>query len=299
MNSDAQLAAIGEAIAVATGLTFAVRDSRAAGGGCIHHSNVLSDGTRQIFVKRNRPEALAMFQAEADGLAALAAASSDLCLPRVLAVGLAGGVAYLALDYLPLVALDRYSAARLGEALAKLHRQPAGEMFGWPSDNYIGSTPQSNAPHANWAIFYANQRLRPQLRLAAARGMERKLVESGERLAERVAAFFVDGQPQPSLLHGDLWSGNAAALPDGRPAIFDPAVYRGDREADLAMAELFGGFPEAFYAAYRATWPLAAGYETRKTLYNLYHILNHFNLFGASYLGQVRRMIERLLAELG
>jgi fructosamine-3-kinase len=128
--------------------------------------------------------------------------------------------------------------------------------------------------------------------------MDRSLLNLGVTLSEKIGGFFVDYRPQPSLLHGDLWSGNAAALPDGVPLIYDPAVYRGDRECDLAMAELFGGFPEAFYAAYREAWPLDPGYETRKTLYNLYHVLNHFNLFGASYLGQAKRMIERLLAEL-
>jgi fructosamine-3-kinase len=170
--------------------------------------------------------------------------------------------------------------------------------YGWPRDNFIGSTPQSNQSHRTWAGFYAEERLRPQLQLASSNGMVRELRDQGEKLTDRLAAFFVDYRPAPSLLHGDLWSGNAAQLADGTPVIFDPAVYRGDRETDIAMAELFGGFPESFYAAYRAAWPLDAGYETRKTLYNLYHILNHFNLFGSAYLGQARRMIEKLLVEL-
>ena len=102
----------------------------------------------------------------------------------------------------------------------------------------------------------------------------------------------------PSLLHGDLWGGNWAADESGRPVVFDPAVYFGDRETDIAMSELFGGFPESFYAAYRAAWPLSSGFETRKTLYNLYHVLNHLNLFGAGYLRQAERMIDQLLAEL-
>jgi fructosamine-3-kinase len=128
--------------------------------------------------------------------------------------------------------------------------------------------------------------------------MERALRDKGERLTEHLGGFFLDYRPAPCLLHGDLWSGNAGMLPDGTPVVFDPAVHRGDREADLAMSELFGGFPEAFYAAYRAAWPLDPGYETRKTLYNLYHVLNHFNMFGAGYLGQARRMIQKLAAEL-
>jgi len=289
--------AIAAAIGQATGKAFCLRDRQGARGGCIHRAEVFVDGDRRFFVKRNAPDAATMFLAEADGLGALAA-SGALRLPGVICQGANDDESWLVLEYLPLVALDRVSAARLGEALAALHRLPVGDAFGWPADNFIGSTPQHNQPYHGWAYFFAERRLRPQLQRALGRGLDRRLFEAGERLTAGLAAFFVDEVPRPSLLHGDLWSGNAAALPDGRPVIFDPAVYRGDREADIAMAELFGGFPESFYAAYRAAWPLSAGYETRKTLYNLYHILNHFNLFGGGYLGQARRMIERLLAEL-
>ena len=128
--------------------------------------------------------------------------------------------------------------------------------------------------------------------------MEPALVARGRELADRVGALFLDYRPAPSLLHGDLWSGNVGQLADGQAVIFDPASYWGDRETDIAMAELFGGFPAAFYSAYRATWPLDSGYERRKPLYNMYHILNHFNLFGNAYLGQAQRMISGLLAEL-
>jgi fructosamine-3-kinase len=150
----------------------------------------------------------------------------------------------------------------------------------------------------SWPRFFAERRLRPQLALARSSGADRITLQDGDELCEKLAAFFVDGHPAPSLLHGDLWGGNAGMLSDGTPVVFDPACYYGDREADIAMSELFGGFPESFYAAYREAWPLDAGYETRKTLYNLYHILNHFNIFGAGYLGQARRMIARLQAEL-
>jgi fructosamine-3-kinase len=186
-----------------------------------------------------------------------------------------------------------------------MHRESSADVdatYGWPRDNFIGGTPQSNQSHRTWAGFFAAERLQPQLALASRNGMERNLRDQGERLAERLSSFFLDYRPAPSLLHGDLWSGNAAQIAEGvaagTPVIFDPAVYRGDREADIAMAELFGGFSESFYAAYRAAWPLDPGYETRKTLYNLYHVLNHFNLFGAGYLGQAQRMIVRLNAEL-
>lgn len=240
----------------------------------------------------------ARLDAETDGLAALAA-TGKVRVPAIVGAGGTARDAWLELEYLELAPLDRAAGARLGEQLAALHRHgDAADTYGWPRDNFIGATPQSNQSHRTWAGFFADERLRPQLVLAGGNGLPRELRDRGEKLAERVAAFFVDYRPAPSLLHGDLWAGNAGQLTDGTPVIFDPAVHRGDREADLAMSELFGGFPESFYAAYRLAWPLDPGYETRKTLYNLYHVLNHYNLFGASYLGQARRMIDRLLAEL-
>lgn len=254
-----------------------------------------ADDARQ-FVKSGAAADRARFVAEAEGLAALRATGA-VRVPEVIACDGDGERAWIVLERLELRPLTRASGAALGQALAQLHRT-GGPRFGWHADNFIGPTPQENAFADAWPLFFANRRLRPQLRLAHANGMERTLCDQGERIAEQAAAFFLDGHPAPSLLHGDLWSGNAAALADGTPVIFDPAVHYGDREVDLAMTELFGGFPEAFYAGYRQAWPLTAGFETRKTLYNLYHVLNHYNLFGAGYLGQARRMIERLTAEL-
>ncbi len=301
------VAAIEAAITQVAGQDFHSATAQAMGGGCIHQSWLFTDGAQRYFVKTNDIRVKAMFEAEADGLAALAAANT-IRVPKVGAGGMkcpawgtADGQAFLVMEHLDLHNLDHQGAAALGGALAELHRRTGNEenaTYGWPRDNFIGGTPQSNQSHRTWAGFFAVERLRPQLALASRNGMEPALRDKGERVAERLAAFFLDYRPAPSLLHGDLWSGNAAQLPDGTPVIFDPAVYRGDRETDLAMSELFGGYPVDFYAAYRATWPLDPGYETRKTLYNLYHILNHFNLFGASYLGQARRMIEKLLAEL-
>lgn len=250
----------------------------------------------QPFIKTGSAGDLPRFAAEATGLAALRAARV-VRVPQVYACGMADGQARLEIEFLDLRGLDRASGASLGRQLADLHRH-FGEHFGFDEDNWIGGSPQANGWRDEWPRFFAERRLRPQLQRARGTGMERKLVEQGESLAERLAAFFVDYHPQPSLLHGDLWGGNASALPDGTPVIFDPAVYYGDRETDLAMSELFGGFPESFYASYRAAWPLDPGYETRKTLYNLYHVLNHYDLFGAGYLNQSRRMMDRLLAEL-
>jgi len=169
--------------------------------------------------------------------------------------------------------------------LAAAHRK-AGPRFGWPRDNYIGATPQENAPCAGWAEFWRHRRLEPQLALANRNGYR---VE-----APPVWRLLEGHEPVASLLHGDLWSGNAGFLADGAPVVFDPAVYYGDREADLAMTELFGGFAEEFYAAYSEAWPLDEGYKLRKQLYNLYHLLNHLNLFGGGYLGQVRATLGLL-----
>jgi fructosamine-3-kinase len=252
------------------------------------------------FRKTGAAAQLPMFESEIDGLSALRAANV-VRVPEVFGAGITGNQAWIELEYLELEPLGHASGALLGEQLAVLHRVASHDIdipYGWSRDNFIGATPQSNQHHRTWAGFFSAERLRPQLAMASANGLERTLRDKGERLAESIGAFFLDYRPVPSLLHGDLWSGNAGMLPDGLPVVFDPAVHRGDREADLAMSELFGGFPASFYAAYRLAWPLDPGYETRKTLYNLYHILNHFNLFGGAYLGQARRMIDKLLAEL-
>jgi protein-ribulosamine 3-kinase len=163
--------------------------------------------------------------------------------------------------------------------LASLHRQ-TGPRFGWHRDNYIGLAPQINGWRDDWAEFFIECRLRPQFERAGLKG------EFFEKLLR-------NHRPQPSLLHGDLWSGNAGFIAEG-PVVFDPAVYYGDREADLAMTELFGGFPDEFYAAYDAAWPRERGYESRKHLYNLYHLLNHLNLFGSGYLAQVEATLGLL-----
>ena len=265
-----------------------------ASGGCIHRATVLEGGGERWFVKLNAADALPMFEAEQDGLAALAQADA-LRVPRPLCCGVLDGQAFLVLEFLQLRPLAlREEAVACGRALAALHRH-TGTRYGWHRGNFIGATPQINTETESWPRFFARARLLPQIERAAAHSAA--LRKRGESLAEKLPAFFLDYRPQASLLHGDLWHGNTAMCGNA-PAVFDPAAYYGDRETDLAMTELFGGFPEAFYAAYREAWPLAEGYESRKALYNLYHVLNHLNLFGSGYLRQAERMIERLLAEL-
>ena len=268
----------------------------AVSGGSIHAAwRVEVDGT-PFFVKVNRADCAPQFACEAAGLARLAG-TGTVRVPAVLATGSDRVHAWLALEWLDLRPLDASAGNRLAESLAALHRV-GDENFGLDHDNFIGTTPQVNTPHFLWPWFFAHRRLAPQLQQAAINGLERTMVDKGFRLVERLAAFFLDRRVAPALVHGDLWSGNAAMLPDGTPVVFDPAIHFADRETDLAMAELFGGFPSGFYAAYRRAAPVAEGYEQRKTLYNLYHVLNHFNLFGRAYRSQVGRMIESTLAEL-
>lgn len=274
------LAAIATAISEQSGIRFAPESCEAVGGGSIHRAWKLSDRLRHYFVKTNEQSAAPMFAAEAQGLLALSAADA-VRTPTVIGCGQNEDEAFLILEWIDLAPLDQQSGADLGAALARQHRV-SGDAFGWTEDNYIGATPQQNKPHPGWPYFFGESRLRPQLQLAQRNGMDKTLVAKGCAVIERCGGLFINYRPVPSLLHGDLWSGNAAQTSDGLALIFDPACYYGDRETDIAMAELFGGFPASFYASYRAAWPLHSGYEARKPLYNLYHILNHFNLFGAA-----------------
>jgi fructosamine-3-kinase len=286
--------AVAEAIGSATGVPFAPIALRPVGGGDIHQAFEIEDGARRYFVKANRAERLALFEAEADALDALAA-SACVRVPHTVCVGIAEDRAYLVLEHLELG--SRGDAARLGEQLAHLHRVPQ-TRFGWAHDNWIGNTRQPNGWQSDWIGFWREQRLGYQLRLAAQNGYGGALQRDGERLLARLEALFDGYTPAPSLLHGDLWGGNHAYLPDGTPVIFDPASYVGDRECDLAMTELFGGYAPAFHAAYRGTWQLDPGYAVRRTLYNLYHVLNHANMFGGGYAAQAARMTGQLLAEI-
>jgi protein-ribulosamine 3-kinase len=238
-----------------------------------------------------------MLAAEAAGLEELRHADA-VRVPRVLGVGGGAGSAWLALEWIQSGVSSRATDSLLGEQLARQHRMTQA-AFGWSRDNTIGSTPQLNEWCDDWVTFFRNRRLRYQLDLAAQSGFGGRLQERGAALLDCVGEFFHGYRPTPALLHGDLWGGNRLSDEQGQPVIFDPAVYYGDREADLAMTRLFGGYGAGFYAAYEAAWALDAGAATRTDLYNLYHVLNHLNLFGAGYLGQASTMIDRLLGEVG
>jgi fructosamine-3-kinase len=279
------------------------------GGGCIHSAwcLTLADGSR-LFAKCSPAAALPWLEAEADGLAALAAAADPprLEVPTPRAIGVVEGQAVLVLPWLELGGGRSPAGWRaLGSALAALHRRslegPLAEgdrgaaSFGWRRDNVIGSAPQPNGWLDHWGVFFTERRLRPQLERLARGGVA---PHAADELLERVPLWLADHRPPACLVHGDLWSGNAGLLAGGG-AIFDPAVHRGDREVDLAMAQLFGGFPAAFFDGYEETWPLPAGHQGRVDLYNLYHLLNHANLFGGSYRAQAQDVISKLLRRGG
>lgn len=275
-------------------VTGALRDSQPAGGGSINASFVLTacDGQR-YFLKLNAASRADMFAAEAAGLEELARADA-VRVPQALAQGLAGGQAYLLLEGLELGRADSTAAAELGRQLAAQHRV-SSTAFGWHRDNTIGSTPQPNDWCDSWVEFWRDKRLGFQLDLARDSGCGRGLRKRGAELQQRLPELLKEHSPAPSLLHGDLWGGNWGALQTGQPVIFDPAVYFGDREADIAMTRLFGGFPAEFYASYHAGWPLPSGHEQRSRLYNLYHVLNHLNLFGGAYGSQALALMDQLL----
>ncbi|NOT84075.1 MAG: fructosamine kinase family protein [Methylococcaceae bacterium] len=284
-------------IAEATNQTFNLTATQTLSGGDINAAYRLQGDHTAYFVKLNQKQFMSMFAAEFSGLEALAN-SQTLQVPKPIIYGQTPEQAFLVLEFIEFGRATKISDHLFGQQLAALHRQPQA-YFGWWCDNTIGSTPQINTPCGNWLTFWREQRLGLQLKLAAQNGYGGKLQAAGERLYSDLDALFNNYQPQPSLLHGDLWSGNAAVDQYGNPIIFDPACYYGDREADLAMTELFGGFSQDFYAAYQDAWTLDQGYATRKTLYNLYHILNHLNLFGGAYLRQAETMLVKLLAEIG
>jgi protein-ribulosamine 3-kinase len=284
------------AIAAAIGCRLQPEPSRSVHGGCIAQSLRWETDSQPIFVKIAGSEERSMLEAEAAGLEELERAHA-VRVPRVLATGSCASQAYLALEWIDFGRSTPSAAQKLGEQLARQHKVSASS-FGWSRDNTIGSTPQLNTQAASWVEFFREHRLRYQLELGRRNGHGGALFDRGMLLLESMDGLFEGHRPVPSLLHGDLWGGNWSADLQGQPVIFDPAVYYGDREADIAMTHLFGGFEDGFHAAYEAAWPLDPGSANRRPLYNLYHVLNHFNLFGGGYGGQALGMINRLLAEL-
>jgi fructosamine-3-kinase len=288
---------------VEAALGTTVVGARPLGGGSIHHALRVDTTAGPVFVKWNRGPAGRGFGCEARSLAALEralGAAAGVRVPGVLGFDESGDPGWLALELLPPSPAPADYGVRLGRGLAALHRS-SGPRWGWDEDNWIGSLPQPNPPSDSWPAFWRDARLGPQLARARAEG--HLIGASGrdlDRVLDRVeVALAPVAAERPSLLHGDLWGGNAHAGPDGRPVLVDPASYHGHREVDLAMSELFGGFPAELLPAYREAWPLADGYPTvRRPLYQLYYLLVHVNLFGAGYVEGTLRAARGVLAQV-
>jgi fructosamine-3-kinase len=283
---------IAQAISRETGQEFAIANTKSVSGGCINQGYQVSSKNRAYFVKLNDASKVDMFAAEALGLQQMYA-TQTITVPQPICWGTSANSSYIVLKWLDLGGGSNQSWTAMGHQLAAMHRAGTNKNFGWSRNNTIGSTPQINTWMDNWADFFAEQRIGYQLKLAKRRGGSFPEVN---RVVDAVRNKLADWQPQASLVHGDLWSGNAAISSDGTPIILDPATYYGDRETDLAITELFGGFPPAFYNGYNEAWSLDSGYRQRKSIYNLYHILNHFNLFGGGYANQAKTIIQQLFS---
>jgi fructosamine-3-kinase len=277
-------------ISQVTGQVFKGTHQRSVGGGSINQAYALVDGTQPYFVKINQASRFTMLEAEARGLQQILA-TQTIQVPRPICWGTTGESAYLVLEWLDLGYGTHRSWQEMGQKLAAMHRVTSDKGFGWEWNNTIGSTPQINIWTRSWVEFFTEHRLRYQFQFARRHG---GYFPDQDQLLGAIPEILADHHLQPSLVHGDLWSGNAGATKLEEPVIFDPATYFGDREVDIAMTELFGSFPSDFYRAYNEAFPLDPGYKRRKILYNLYHILNHFNLFGGSYEHQANHMIASL-----
>lgn len=266
-------------------------------GGSINAAyRIETKSNQSYFVKLNRESLLPMFEAEAEGLVELRKVNA-IRVPEPIGCGASDGYAWIVTEYIEFGRGDAETQSRFGHQFAEMHRFGSAR-YGWHRNNTIGSTPQINDWNDNWIEFYRNHRLGFQLELAVRNGFTGSIQKKGERVMVDLENFFSSYVPVPSLMHGDLWGGNHGVDAKGDPVIFDPAVYYGDREADLAMTSLFGGCSTTFYDAYGEAWPLDEGYSVRKTLYNLYHVLNHANLFGGGYAMQAESMMDQLLAEI-
>lgn len=267
---------------------------RPVSGGCIHDSRLLDlAGGGSAFLKADRSAPDDLFEREAEGLAALAEPEA-IRVPREALPGRAGGTAFLVMEAIPTGRPGAGFWEDFGRRFARLHRAAQHHRFGFEHDNYLGGTPQPNGWCDEWPEFFRRHRLGHQLALARSRGRSTPELERlGERLQDRLERYLDIPDEPPCLLHGDLWSGNFLADDAGEPVLIDPAVYYGHREADLAMTALFGRFDDRFYRAYDEEWPLPPGTGERQEIYQLYHLLNHLNLFGGSYLDGCLRVLRR------
>lgn len=259
-------------------------------GGDRHAAYRIRLGEQRFFLKTHAAAACpGLFEQEAAGLELLRRNSAHY-LPAVIAYGLNSGLQYLLLEWLEAAGSTAAAQENFGRQLARQHRH-SQPYFGLSVDNYIGPLQQSNQPAADWPGFYAHQRILPLVRQLADTGiLDRKDIRAANGFSDRIREFFPE-EP-PSLLHGDLWSGNYITLENGRVAVFDPAVYFGHREMDIGMSLLFGGFSAAFYEGYQAQWPLEPGWQQRVSYSQLYPLLVHALLFGGSYVQRAKLLLQ-------
>lgn len=269
-------------------------DSHAAvGGGCIANGGRIEVGEQSYFLKWGDPDVARTFPGEAAGLEALAAAESPLVVPavEVTAAPSDDRPGFLVLEWINSGRKGLKFWENFGEGLAELHRS-TGDRYGFEQDNFIGRLPQQNTWEQSWPRFFRAHRLEPQVRMAREQGRWQDDWSAPLEALYRRLPDLLPEDPPASILHGDLWSGNFMVAAVGTAVLIDPAAYYGHREADLAMSELFGGFDERFYDAYAAAWPLESGYETRREIYNLYHLINHLNHFGGGYASSVDSILK-------
>lgn len=278
-------------ISQATGESFTAGHRRPVGGGSVNQAYAFSDGHLSYFVKLNDAARFGMFEAEALGLQEMWN-THTIKVPKPVCWGVAEKSSYIVLEWLDFGYGSHEAWSVMGEQLASMHRVTSEKGFGWRQDNTIGFIPQKNPWTEDWITFFRDHRMGYQFQLARKRGGN---FPKQNELMQAIPEILANHSPEPSLVHGDLWSGNAAITKIGEPVILDPATYYGDREVDLAMSELFGRFPQDFYRAYDAVYSIDPGYERRKVLYNLYHIVNHFNQFGGGYESQANSMIRQLI----
>ncbi|HCZ02244.1 MAG TPA: fructosamine kinase family protein [Verrucomicrobiales bacterium] len=279
-----------KSISDATGIELVIRGHQSLSGGCTNQSYRVETDDHIFFVKRHQEVMAPMFQAEFEALKELES-TQTIKVPTPICWGAGEGHAWLVTSFLDLKACKGDALFELGRQLASLHKiqQP---YFGWKRDNTIGITKQPNPPSRDWVSFWRTHRLEWQFKLARDKGQS---FSGADALLNGMGRLFDHYDPQPSLIHGDLWSGNIAALSDATPVIFDPAGYYGDPEAEFGIIEMFGGFGRSFFQGYESMRPQHAGFSRRLPLYRLYHELNHYNLFGPSYTSSCQSSIQQLL----
>ncbi len=284
---------ISEAIGQKDGSMAKITGATPVFGGDINQSFAITIGDKKYFLKVNDASMKTMLVAEAKGLEEISNTHS-IIVPEVIFVGKGQKHSFLMMQYMDFRPLYTKTYEKLGEAIAAMHTHK-NEYFGWQMDNTIGKTPQINTPSRTWKDFWIQFRLYPQLKMAKDKGYEIMSQTDIEKYIYRIDHILSSHHPHPSPVHGDLWRGNINSTHDGIPVIYDPAFYYGDREVDIAMTELFGKLDSGFYDAYQHHYPLLPGYTERRSIYNLYHLLNHLNLFGGGYLGMVQSEMKSFL----